>query len=238
LLNGKPVNSLTIPACYPRIAQLFNNDPECSVGGRFSIFNSATGTVVLGSKIDSKLFKEFTRDVPTSSQPRHDSLGLDGLEAWKQDAIVSNMWSSYARESKNNKRKQARLSNKPYEKSKKRTLAAQSSNCGASAPPTQPAAAVAVSQSTQVTAPSTGNAFQPIDLTSAFSTPEPSQNNPPINFFDLPDVNLGNFFGDGAPVASGSGTASTSGTSSASVGLEGTEGVEGGADAGEEDELA
>ncbi|KAJ8088193.1 hypothetical protein PM082_013744 [Marasmius tenuissimus] len=40
LLNGKPVNSLTIPACYPRIAQLFNNDPECSVGGRFSIFTA------------------------------------------------------------------------------------------------------------------------------------------------------------------------------------------------------
>ncbi|KAF9265212.1 hypothetical protein L218DRAFT_997718 [Marasmius fiardii PR-910] len=74
--------------------------------------------------------------------------------------------------------------------------------------------------SNHVAAPTARNVFQPINLTSTFSMPEPSQNNSSINFFDLPNVNLGNFFGDSAPVASGSGAASTSGTSGASVGLE------------------
>ncbi|KAF9258199.1 hypothetical protein L218DRAFT_763845 [Marasmius fiardii PR-910] len=97
---------------------------------------------------------------------------------------------------------------------------AQSSTSGTPTPPVQSVFTAATIQSNHVAAPTTGNVFQPIELTSAFSTPEPSQNNSSINFFNLPDVNLGNFFGDGAPIASGSGATSTSGTSGASIGLE------------------
>ncbi|KAF9258203.1 hypothetical protein L218DRAFT_1005222 [Marasmius fiardii PR-910] len=106
-------------------------------------------------------------------------------------------------------KKQARLSKKPYEKLKKPTLA-QSSVSGTPTPPVQSVVTAATTQSNHVAAPTAGN------------------NNSSINFF-----------GDGMPVASGSGATSTSGTSGASVGLEehGVD-VNGDVDDEREDELA
>ncbi|KAL0565823.1 hypothetical protein V5O48_016194 [Marasmius crinis-equi] len=226
LVSGKPLHSLTIPACYPRFAQLYNNDPaNTTSGSRFTMFNAATGNIVAGSKIDAKLFREWTQD---HSHPQHDSLGLHGLEKWKQDAIASKMWDALASDGKGARKKQARLSNrKPYSRPSKPTsdspaltsapAAAQTSYQSSPSwtPTPQPAMLAPVAHPSKV-----------IDLTSAFATPEPpiiAVDNPGLDFLDSNDIDLGGFFANGAPVASTSGTASSSGTSSAAgVGSDGS----------------